>query len=314
MENEQKNQLDNVLLMYNLVSIVDFPTRINSTSASAIDNVFMDISNFAEYSLIPFSNDLSDHDAQILTIKSLLQMQSSKLQLKRKIEKYTTYDFIYKLSNESWNSVFDNDDVNLMFNSFLNIYLRIFYSSFPLIRTKNRMNKISWITLGIKTSCKHKRELYLLSRNSNNLALKQYYKTYCKILMNVINEAKRIMYNKRILKSNNKFKTTWNIINELTGKQRSANDIQKIPIEGTHLTNLQDIAEAFNKYYSSVIDKLASNNLQNKAHNSSSFTYSYLDQHTGNLYSTLVFKTFSTHEIISIIKSLKTKSLLVMMD
>ena len=58
--------------MYNLVGTVDFPTRISSTSASAIDNMFMDISRFAQYSVIPFSNDLSDHDAQILTIKKLI--------------------------------------------------------------------------------------------------------------------------------------------------------------------------------------------------------------------------------------------------
>ena len=119
------------------------------------------------------------------------------------------------------------------------------------------------------------------SRNSNNPALKQYYKTYCKILMNIIKEAKRITCNKRIFKSNNKSKTTCSIINELSGKQHSANDIQKISIEGTHLTNLHDIAEALNKYYSSLIEKLASNNLENKAHNNSSFTYSYLNQHTG---------------------------------
>jgi hypothetical protein len=34
-ENEQKKQLDNLLLMYNLKSIVNFLTRINNTSASA---------------------------------------------------------------------------------------------------------------------------------------------------------------------------------------------------------------------------------------------------------------------------------------
>jgi hypothetical protein len=39
-ENEQKKQLDNLLLMYNLISIVNFPTRINNTSASASDNFF----------------------------------------------------------------------------------------------------------------------------------------------------------------------------------------------------------------------------------------------------------------------------------
>jgi hypothetical protein len=43
-ENEQKKQLDNLLLMYNLVSIVNFPTRINNTSVSALDNFLIDAS------------------------------------------------------------------------------------------------------------------------------------------------------------------------------------------------------------------------------------------------------------------------------
>jgi len=40
-ENEQKTQLDNLLLMYNLIGIVNFPTRMSNTSASAIDNIFI---------------------------------------------------------------------------------------------------------------------------------------------------------------------------------------------------------------------------------------------------------------------------------
>jgi hypothetical protein len=54
-ENEQKKQLENLLLMYNLIGIVNFPTRINNTSASAIDNIFIDTSRFEDYSVIPFS-------------------------------------------------------------------------------------------------------------------------------------------------------------------------------------------------------------------------------------------------------------------
>jgi hypothetical protein len=104
-----------------------------------------------------------------------------------------------------------------MFNSFLNTYLKIFHSSFPTVRAKCRNSNNSWITLGIKTSCKRKRELFLLTRNNNKPDLKQFYKAYCKILANVIKEAKKMAYNKRILKSNNKPKTTWNIINELLG-------------------------------------------------------------------------------------------------
>jgi hypothetical protein len=59
------------------------------------------------------------------------------------------------------------------------------------------MNKVmlnnSWITAGIKTFCQQKRELYIASRKSNNSITKKYYKTYCKILVNVI-EAATIFY------------------------------------------------------------------------------------------------------------------------
>jgi hypothetical protein len=145
-ENEQKKQLENLLLMYNLIGIVNFPTRISNTSASAINSIFIDISHFEDYSVIPFSNDLSDHDAQILTINIPVQMQSDGLKIIRKIDKHTILDFIYKLSNESWDNVFNNNDINLMLNSFLNTYLRIFYSCFPLIRTKSRNHNNNWIT------------------------------------------------------------------------------------------------------------------------------------------------------------------------
>jgi hypothetical protein len=67
-ENEQKQQINNLLLMYNLTGIVNFPTRFNNTSASATDNFFIDTTRLEDFMISPFSNNLSDHDAQILTI------------------------------------------------------------------------------------------------------------------------------------------------------------------------------------------------------------------------------------------------------
>jgi hypothetical protein len=43
-------------------------------------------------------------------------------------------------------------------------------------------------------------------------------------------------------------------------------------------------------------------------HKNSFSTASYLEQSNGNNYSSMVFKSFSTKEIISIIKSQKTKN------
>jgi hypothetical protein len=78
-----------------------------------------------------------------------------------------------------------------MFNYFLDSYLKIFYSSFPLKRVHIAKKNKNWITLGILTSCKHKRELFTVSRNSNNLDLINHYKRYCKTVSVVIKEAKK---------------------------------------------------------------------------------------------------------------------------
>ena len=70
---------------------------------------------------------------QTATIKLFIMSHTTdKTKLIRKTDTHTISDFIYILSNETWDSVFDATDVNLMFNSFLNTYLRIFYSCFPL--------------------------------------------------------------------------------------------------------------------------------------------------------------------------------------
>jgi hypothetical protein len=68
------------------------------------------------------------------------------------------------------------------------------------------------MTTGVKTSCKHKRELYLTSRDSHDPKLKHHYKLYCRVSSNVILEAKQNNYNNQTLRSGNKIKTTWEIV------------------------------------------------------------------------------------------------------
>jgi len=81
---------------------------------------------------------------------------------------------ITNLDSETWDTEFDSSDTGCKFDCFLNaycflnIYLRIFYSSFPLTRIKNSTRSKTWITVGMKTSWKPKRELYLAGKNSNN--------------------------------------------------------------------------------------------------------------------------------------------------
>jgi hypothetical protein len=150
------------------------------------------------------------------------------------------------------------------------------------------------------------RELFLLTTTSNNSAMKQYYKAYCKVLTNVIREAKRMTLNKRISKSNNKKKTARTIINEMLHKQYYTQGIQKINIEGKYVSTQQNIANAFNTYFSTIIDKINKENQENIKYGNH-HTYRYFDQNVEASYPPLAIKPFSTHEILSVIKSIKTK-------
>ena len=101
---------------------------------------------------------MSDHDAQLIMITDInLKILNYTPRYIRKIDKHGIADFKIKLSLETWDNVFDNNDVNSTYNSFLNTYLRVFYSSFPLKKLITKTNGNAWVTMGIRTSCKHKR-------------------------------------------------------------------------------------------------------------------------------------------------------------
>jgi len=202
-----------MILLENMLGLsigtVKFPTRISYQSCTLIDNIFINIYNH-DFSVHPLINGLSDHDGQIITSSNIANsVPRHTYTITREINSHTIMNFTLLLSYENWE---DDKDVNILFNNFLNTYLRIFYASFPDIKTKNVYKPKPWLTTGIRISCANKRKLYLTYRKSNNSIHKEYYKSYCQTLSKVIMLAKKLYYNNLIMKSNNKPKTTWNIV------------------------------------------------------------------------------------------------------
>ena len=101
-------------------------------------------------------------------------------------------------------------------------------------------------------SCKQKTELFIAGRNSNNLDLINYYKIYCKILSAVIKEAKTLNYADKIKKSLNKNKTIWDIVNLETNKTGNPEKIDTLNLNGNSISDHQEIANAFNKYFLNI--------------------------------------------------------------
>ena len=170
--------------MYNPKSTVNFPTRIFNGSSTAIDSIFYLSRNFT---INPLINGLSDHDAQLLKLQNVTapikQFTSCYV---RNINSFTTYEFQSKLSTEIWEDILDGSDTNVTLKSFLNIYLKIFYTCFTKSKLHSTHRYNLWKTRGIRESSHKKRILYTSCRDSNDTNLKLQYKRYCKILKNVI--------------------------------------------------------------------------------------------------------------------------------
>ena len=138
---KKKPLLDSLLASYNLTSTVYFPTRIQNTSATANDNIFINVSKFDDYIISPIVNGLSDHDAQLIAINDInLKILNNTPRFIRNIDKYGIFDFKTSLSLETWDDVFENNDINSSYNLFLNTYLREYCSSFPLRKLIIRTN------------------------------------------------------------------------------------------------------------------------------------------------------------------------------
>ena len=125
------------------------------------------------------------------------------------------------------------------------------------------MNQSSWLTPGIITSCKRKKELYKELKNSSNATLASYYTDYAKILSRVIREAKITENDQLILNSHNKVKTTWDIVNKESGKSKKRGEIQAVNVEGKKMTRQQKIVETFNEYFIAIAENVKRQNKNN---------------------------------------------------
>jgi hypothetical protein len=136
----------------------------------------------------------------------------------------------------------------------------MFYSSFPLKRVNINNKHKNWITLGILTSCKRKRELYIACKNNNNPDRLKHYKSYCKICL--LSSKKQKSYADKIKNTSNKNKTIWNILNLESNKTGNTETTNTLNINGSPTSDFQKTANEFNKYFLTIAKSV--NTKQNK--------------------------------------------------
>jgi hypothetical protein len=111
------------------------------------------------------------------------------------------------------------------------------------------------LTKGIRTSCKWKNSLYILSRNRNYPIIKAYIER-CTILRKIIRNAKQTHYNHLLVSAGYKSKTTWNIIDSESENANNSNHTHREFKLGNKNIHLGLAAEAFKKYFLNLVEEL----------------------------------------------------------
>ena len=174
---------------------------------------------------------------------------------KRNINQFTIAEFQLKLSYETSDSIFTKNDVNEIYNSFLNTFLRHYHSCFPVIKT----NKLSYASRGLQLAYEHHvniKEKFTRNVRSIKIRLKT-------SILNITvgscqglekQKKEKMEYDRRILNSTNGMRTSWNVINIERGTDMNNRIIQSINVDGKTTAHHQTIADTFNKHFITILD------------------------------------------------------------
>jgi hypothetical protein len=150
-ESSRAKELNSPFKTFNLVNI-SFPTRMHGYSSTSIDNIFTGNTRYSNYSVSSLHTGLSDHEGQLLIIDlPASQRREQQNYTYRKINKFTAADFPNQLSYGNWDEIFGSNNLNLIFNSFL-----------------NTCGNFSFITQGIRVSCNNNKKIYIRMKNEGN--------------------------------------------------------------------------------------------------------------------------------------------------
>ena len=151
--------------------------------------------------------------------------------------------------------------MNEIYDTFLKTLTDIYDANFPIREyiLKDKDIKSSWISKGLKQSSKTKQRLYIKFLKTKTLEDESKYKNYKSLFEKLRKKAKIAYYSKLLHKYKTDSKRTWQVMKEITGKQKTKSNLlpREIKVNKTIIQNSQEIAKEFNKFFTSVAPTLA---------------------------------------------------------
>ena len=151
--------------------------------------------------------------------------------------------------------------MNEICDTFLKTLTDIYDANFPIREyiLKDKDIKSPWICKGLQKFSKTKQRLYIKVLKTKTLEDESKHKNYKSLFEKLRKKAKIAYYLKLLHKYKTDSKRTWQVMKEITGKQKTKSKLlpREIKLNKTIIQKPQEIAKEFNKILTSVGPTLA---------------------------------------------------------
>merc|ERR1712002_1017070 len=164
--------------------------------------------------------DISDHVPVMLTVKNKLKKVNFKKFLTQDFKNFDSQSFLCDLETGLNNcEEFDgNQDVNLLWNKFEDIFSKTVFSHAPLrsmTKKERRFRSKPWLTKGIIKSIKVKNSMFRLALCHREKSFSVEFKKYRNLLTKVKKLSKKLYFRDSIKKSSGNMKQLWRTVNNI---------------------------------------------------------------------------------------------------
>jgi hypothetical protein len=161
-----------------------------------------------------------------------------------------------------WTCVTAKPSVDEAYEEFWNIYNSAYNRNFPIKRqrfNKNRHKINNFMTNSLLISRNTKKILHRASVSDPSAANLQKYKNYKTIYQRVIRGAKKLYFTSKLEANVGNPKRTWDTLNEILGKCRYTENIDKINVNGNLTSVPVEIANQFNTFFTTAGQQISDN-------------------------------------------------------
>ena len=247
----------NTFYANNMFPLIDRPTRITSTSATILDNIFTNVLTKRIKSGVCVT-DITDHYPIFQITNSLeIKHNTPKSFSSRSFNDVNINCFKNHLQLTNWDNVLTESSPIDAYNKFFDKFMELYNRCFPIRRKRikaasHRIPRKPWVTQAILKSIRHKDKLYRKYRSSQTESNKIALVNYKNSLTTLLRVAKKQYYSDLLDDHKNNLKQTWNVLNDLLGRTRKQQVPDSFDINGTPTSDSQKIADGFNSFFTNI--------------------------------------------------------------